>query len=88
MIIRGMEQMQAWTMRKEFERSLEVSDSRRDENIDKYKCHKYKKNGDGTPTISRANMKTPLSLYLFFKSNHIPGFIIEGSISIQMMALY
>ena len=43
MIIRGMEQIQAWTMRKEFESNLDVSDSLNDENIDKYKCHKYLK---------------------------------------------
>ena len=43
MIIKGMEQIQAWTMRKEFESNLEVSDSRKDENMDKYKCHKYLK---------------------------------------------
>ena len=38
-----MEQIQAWTMRKEFESNLDVSDSLNDENIDKYKCHKYLK---------------------------------------------
>ena len=43
MIIRGMEHIQAWTMRKEFESNLDVSDSLNDENIDKYKCHKYLK---------------------------------------------
>ena len=41
MIIRGMEHIQAWTIRKEFESNLDVSDSLNDENIDKYKCHKY-----------------------------------------------
>ena len=43
MIIRGMEHIQAWTIRKEFESNLDVSDSLNDENIDKYKCHKYLK---------------------------------------------
>ena len=42
-IIRGMEQTQAWTIRKEFESNLDVSDSRKEENIDRYKCHKYLK---------------------------------------------
>ena len=38
-----MEHIQAWTIRKEFESNLDVSDSLNDENIDKYKCHKYLK---------------------------------------------
>ena len=50
--------------------------------------HTYKKKGDGHPSISSVNIKTPLSLYLFLINNHIAGFTKEGSMSITIIALY
>ena len=54
----------------------------------KYQYHTYKKKGDGHPNISSVNIKTPLSLYLFFINNQIAGFTTEGNISITMIDLY
>ena len=48
----------------------------------------YKKNGDGHPTISSANIKTPPSLYLFLINNQRAGLTTEGNMSIIIIALY
>jgi hypothetical protein len=47
MIMSGIEATTAWTMRKLFESSLEVSVSRIEENMDKYKCQPYLKKING-----------------------------------------